>query len=485
MNANTQVRAGCYLRISSDPKDKREGVERQREDTAALCELKGWTVAGIYPDNDRSASSGKERPEWNRLLADIEAGKIDAVAAWDQDRGWRMMSELENLRARLDAITDRRVLLATTGQGDVDLYSPAGILTAQVKTAVSEHEVRMMSVRQRRAARQRAERGIARWPQNPFGYTKGTHTEACPRNCELSHIEINEAQAELVRQAYAALIGGAKLRECAAIFNDRKAYGFKGVPWSPTTVSLFLNSPRNAGIRAHNREIVLDADGKPVRGNWPALIDMDTWNKAQAVFSSPDRRRPGPRSVNRHRFTGLLRCGKCGTSMGGQWTLQKTRAYQCKSCRGVSIRAEHVEPLLLETLIRRLSRDDAIDLLRNDGPDDEETKALRAEAEKLTDRLDEIADERADGLLTGAQAHRASARIQARLDEIEHRQRDADRVQVFEDLDLGTPKVAAQIKALPEDRLRACIEVLGMPVIEPVGKGGNAFNPDRVRFDWR
>jgi DNA invertase Pin-like site-specific DNA recombinase len=45
-----------------------------------LCELKGWQVAGVYVDNDRSASSGKARPEWDRMLADIKAGHIDAIA---------------------------------------------------------------------------------------------------------------------------------------------------------------------------------------------------------------------------------------------------------------------------------------------------------------------------------------------------------------------------------------------------------------------
>ncbi|HEX7425735.1 MAG TPA: recombinase family protein, partial [Mycobacterium sp.] len=92
---NEQVRAACYCRISSDPKDKREGVDRQREDTAILCEVKGWQVAGYYVDNDRSASNGGRRPEWERLLADIEAGKIDAVAAWDQDRVNRAMDDFQ------------------------------------------------------------------------------------------------------------------------------------------------------------------------------------------------------------------------------------------------------------------------------------------------------------------------------------------------------------------------------------------------------
>src|SRR5580693_2697508 len=93
MTMKPQLRAACYCRISSDPKDKREGVDRQRADTAILCEKEKWEIAGVYVDNDRSASNGKKRPEWERLLADIRAGKIDAVAAWDQDRVNRMMDD--------------------------------------------------------------------------------------------------------------------------------------------------------------------------------------------------------------------------------------------------------------------------------------------------------------------------------------------------------------------------------------------------------
>jgi DNA invertase Pin-like site-specific DNA recombinase len=74
--AKPQIRAGCYLRISSDPNDKRQGTQRQREDTATLCEKEEWIVADVYPDDDRSASNGKDRPQWKRLLADIEAGRI-------------------------------------------------------------------------------------------------------------------------------------------------------------------------------------------------------------------------------------------------------------------------------------------------------------------------------------------------------------------------------------------------------------------------
>ena len=85
---NTQVRAGCYCRISSDPNDKREGVDRQRQDTAVLCEVESWQVAGVYVDDDRSASNGKKRERWrvNRMapsfvycLSGPSTGGIDHV----------------------------------------------------------------------------------------------------------------------------------------------------------------------------------------------------------------------------------------------------------------------------------------------------------------------------------------------------------------------------------------------------------------------
>jgi len=142
----TPLRAGCYCRISSDPNDEREGVDRQREDTTTLCEVKGWKPAGFYIDNDKSASNGKKLPEWDRLLGDLKAGKIDAIAAWDQDRNWRMMHELEDLR-KFFAALGRPIKLATTGQGEIDLFSPTGVMMAQIKTAVSEHEIAMMKVR--------------------------------------------------------------------------------------------------------------------------------------------------------------------------------------------------------------------------------------------------------------------------------------------------------------------------------------------------
>ena len=49
----------------------------------ALAKRKGWAVADVYRDAGRSAwQDGRERPAFDRMLADLEAGKIDAALLW-------------------------------------------------------------------------------------------------------------------------------------------------------------------------------------------------------------------------------------------------------------------------------------------------------------------------------------------------------------------------------------------------------------------
>jgi site-specific DNA recombinase len=84
------IRAGLYARISLDWEGKGLGVERQLQDCGAIAKRLGWTVIDEYVDNSIGASkyskTGKHRAEYNRLLGDIEAGRLDAVVIWMEDR---------------------------------------------------------------------------------------------------------------------------------------------------------------------------------------------------------------------------------------------------------------------------------------------------------------------------------------------------------------------------------------------------------------
>lgn len=71
--------AAIYARISADPRGDELGVKRQVQDCRALANRRDWPVADIYVDDDKSAWSGKPRPEYRRLLDDIADGAIDAI----------------------------------------------------------------------------------------------------------------------------------------------------------------------------------------------------------------------------------------------------------------------------------------------------------------------------------------------------------------------------------------------------------------------
>jgi DNA invertase Pin-like site-specific DNA recombinase len=482
-----QLRAACYLRISSDPNDKRAGVERQREDCTVICEVHGWTpILPFYEDNDRSASNGKDRPKWVELLDDVKAGKIDAICVWNQDRGWRTMSDLESLRPVLEP---RGVLLATTNIGVIDVRNADDVFRAQISTAMSEMEIAKMKVRMRRAARQKAEQGRPQW-KRAFGFLGDSY-------------QLDPKTAPLVKEAYASILAGSSLGDIARIFNDAEAFGLNGQRWTPSTVSLFLRKPRNAGLRSHNGEIV-------GQGTWPALVDESTWRAAQDVLNAPGRA-PGRKSVRMHPLTGVMKCGRegCGGHLAGNWCMQptggqsgrlkagETRAvsgqvkhsitYSCRRCHRVSVRAEHVVPLLYAVIGGRLAKPDAVDLLKAKIHDEAEAEAMRAEKSALYAQIAEAKEEYDDGVIDGRRLAARTERVNEKLAVIELKEQDAERLRVFDGLPLGKPEVVDAIKRLSADRFRAVLDVLCTVTVMPVGKGGHVFDPARVTdgIAWR
>ncbi|STZ58987.1 recombinase [Mycolicibacterium tokaiense] len=435
-----------------------------------------------YVDNDVSASSGRKRPAYERMLNDIRQGRIGAVVCWHLDRLHRQPIELETF---VDLANVHRVALATV-TGDVDLSTDDGRFTARIMGAVARKEIERKRARQLRAARQKAERGEPQW-RRAFGYAGDTR-------------EPDPVTAPLVEQAYTAILAGASLGEVARTFNGAGAFGLTGRPWTATTVSLFLRKARNAGLRSHkhncatlgHRPCPLDGEQEIVgKANWPALVPEATWRSVQAVLNAPGRA-PGRKSVRAHLLTGILKCGKCGNTLSGNWQFATktaaesgqrdyTLAYSCKTCRGCSIRAEFVEPIVIKLVGGRLAKADAINLLRSELHDPAEAAQMRAERLTLNTRLDEIADERADGMLTGQQAQRATERITAKLAVLDSREQSEERKRVLDGLELGTKAAHEAVGKLSPDRLRAVIDLLMTIVIAPVGKGGHSFKPERIQ----
>src|SRR3954454_2477541 len=144
------VHAAVYLRQSLDRDGSGLAVARQRQDCLKLCADRGWEPVE-YVDNDTSASNGKVRAAYVRMLADVDAGRVGAVVAWDLDRLHRRPVELEHF---IDLADRHRLALATVG-GQHDLSTTAGRLTARIMGNVARHEMEHKSDRQKRANLQR------------------------------------------------------------------------------------------------------------------------------------------------------------------------------------------------------------------------------------------------------------------------------------------------------------------------------------------
>lgn len=472
--------AAVYLRISADRTGEQLGVARQREDCEKLCADKGWRPVE-YLDNDVSASTAKKRPAYERMLSDIRDGKLGAVVAWDLDRLHRRPIELE----RFMALADEKHLALATVSGDVDLSTAQGRLIARLKGSVAAHESEHKVARQKRAAQQKAEQGRPQW-RYATGYVGDTR-------------EPDPKFARLLTKVYRLILSGGSLKDGCKILNDAHAYrqtvrrpvdpvtGERGVvieerPWAEPSLSAFLRKPRNAGLRAHNGEIL----GK---GTWDPLVDEDLWRGVQDVMA---RHRDGRRAYQKHLLSGVLGCGNCGHHLTAQHTAKRKIQYNCKKCHGIGIAGEYVEPWVLALIGDRLSRPDAADLLNAEQHDSAEAEQIREQVRALNERLAGLGRDHGNGLLSALQVKEASDVINAQLAGIEDQRRDRDRQFTFDGIRLGTPQAAEDVLALTPDRMRAVISVIVEITVERVGKSagirkgqlGRTFEEDRMTVVW-
>src|SRR5689334_5646587 len=74
----TGLRAAIYLRVSSEEQVAGYSLDAQERAARAYCAELGWPIVGEYRDEGKSARTDdlSKRPEFARMLADVEAGLI-------------------------------------------------------------------------------------------------------------------------------------------------------------------------------------------------------------------------------------------------------------------------------------------------------------------------------------------------------------------------------------------------------------------------
>jgi DNA invertase Pin-like site-specific DNA recombinase len=464
---NERTSAAIYCRISKDREGAGLGVQRQEQDCREVAHKLGWEVAHVFVDNDISAYSGKNRPQYRQMLEAMKAGAIQGVIAWHTDRLHRSPRELEEY---IDVSETQGITTQTVKAGKIDLSTPSGRAVARTLGAWARYESEHKSERITRKKLQLAQSGAFSGGPVPYGWEiiDGVPT-------------IVEADAKEIRQAVEGAIGGASIGSIVTDLNMRGVPTRRGQQWTSTAVRNLLLRPTNAGLAAYRGEVV----GK---STFPAIITEDQWRTVTAIIKNPTRRTTTDSRV-KHLLAGLLRCGKCRapmrTSSRAGGTSSAKFYYKCPT-RGEGHAfqtAEPVEALIADTIISRLDQPGIIARLA--GPHDHERQhRLQAEAVTLRERLEEAANSYADGLITAKQLEAITGRVQGKLEALDRDIAIAARSSI---VPLSAEEdVRAWWESSGIERQRAVIDALMVPIVDPIGKSApRVFDHNRIRIEWR
>ena len=460
--------AAIYVRISEDKTGAGLGIERQEADCRALAGRLGWDVVEpIYCDNDVSAYSGKPRPGYRRLLADLRTGVADAVLCWHTDRLHRSPVELEEY---IEVCQPREIPTQTVKAGPLDLATPSGRLMARQLGAYARFESEHHSDRAKRARLQAATDGRWLGGLRPFGYSA-------------DGMALIEAEAEAIRWMAAEVLAGTSLRSIARKLNAEGTFTSQGRPWTSRAVAWLLRRPRNAGLSQHQGEPIGPA-------KWPAILESDTWRGVVAVLGDPARNTTTSRA-RRWLLSGLALCGVCGKPVrSGGVAVRGDRRVPSYTCPAGHVRRNAVEldDYVEVVVVERLSQPDAAELLAPDQTGD--VAALHAQDAGLRARLDELGRLYGDGMIDALQLASGTAAIRTQREQVTASLAAASRSGVLQGV-ADAPDPATVWEGLDLSRRRAIVDVLLEVTILRTKRGGarrkgeTSFDPASVAIEWK
>lgn len=465
-------RAAVYTRISSDD-GTAAGVARQEADCRELAGQKGWTLGEVYVDNDVSAYSGKARPAYRRLLADLEAGVVDAVVVWHLDRLHRSPAELE----RFFEVVDRAgVSKLATVTGDVDLGTNDGRFHARILGAVARKESDDKSRRLRRKHLELAQAGKVSGGGRAFGW-------------EPDRVTLKLEEAELIREAASRVLAGESLRGVCVDWNARGVKTVTGTAWSMTVLRRVLTAWRTCGVRAVGKDTATTSSEPVADAVWPPILDRATVERLRGLLLDPGRQLN--RSPRRYLLTGMIRCAECGAKLVARPRSDKRRCYVCATgpgfngCGKIRVLAEPVEDLVAEAVIQRLDSPHlaaALAELAVDNNGDDLASGISDNERRLT----ELAEDWAHGKISRAEWLAARNVIERRLDTARKALARSTRTTALDGFFGAQGALRTAWPAMGIDRRRAVLTaVLDRVAIRPAVRGRNRFDPARVDVTWR
>jgi len=362
------VRCAIYTRKSSEEGLDQEfnSLDAQREAAEAFIasqKAEGWTVLPERYDDGGYSGGSMDRPAMDRLIRDIDAGKIDCVVVYKVDRLSRSLMDF----ARIMETFERHGVSFVSVTQQFNTSHSMGRLTLNILLSFAQFEREIIGERIRDKLAAQARKGKWTGGVPVLGYDVD-RTGPSPR------LVVNGKEAARVREMFRMYLHEASLLPVVQELAKRgwvnkrrttkKGKKLGGRLFDNATLHVLLTNPIYAGKMRYKDELH--------DGEHEAIIDKELFDHVQNQLKE-NGRTGGAEVRNKYGalLRGLLRCRTCDSSMAhsfnGKSSKTQRRYYRCvnsikngrSACSCGSLPALEIERVVVDE-VRGLATDDAL-----------------------------------------------------------------------------------------------------------------------------
>lgn len=307
----------------------------------------GWRALSARYDDPAYSGGNLDRPALKRLLADIEAGKVDVIVVYKIDRLTRSLADFAKLVETFDA---RSISFVAVTQ-QFNTTTSMGRLTLNVLLSFAQFERELASERVKDKIAASRKKGKWTGGTVPLGYA-----------IEDRKLVINKTEAQTVRSIFKLYLQAGSLNKLIPELDKRKIVTKRrntevGIPFTYGPLAYLLKNRIYLGEIHHG--------DKWFKGEHPPILDRTTFTRVQDQLKSNTVNRPKSQSANDVPLTGKLFHDR-GNRMGPSFTRKngvRYRFYVSTALRGRKhlagsvkrVSATEIEQLIERTIRERLN----------------------------------------------------------------------------------------------------------------------------------
>lgn len=312
-----RLRVAAYCRVSTDNEEQASSYESQiRHYEEFIKTNPDWEFVGVYADEGISATSTKKREQFNAMIDDCRAGKIDMIYTKSISRFARNTVDCLNY---IRLLKDMNIPVFFEKES-INTMDARGEVLLTIMASLAQQESESLSKNTKMGIQYRFQQGKVMVNAKCFlGYDKD----------EEGHLIVNPEEAEVIKRIFREYLEGASCLKIAKGLERDGIRTSRGNPrWHDSTVRKILENEKYMGDALLQKTYTIDFLNKKRgknNGNLPQyyieddhepIVSKDIYLKVQEEMArrSSERDHNGNRkgfSAN-HAFSQIVVCEHCG-----------------------------------------------------------------------------------------------------------------------------------------------------------------------------